>query len=98
MSQERKFPCEPRGDVLSWLVPELKRQGYDNPRIEVRDGRLYFGSAPWADCDWCGSVRDTAEFDCCPFCWCDTERRDRERWAQIAAEELDRRFPNLKKQ
>jgi hypothetical protein len=80
MNQERQIP--------EWLVPELKRQGYESPRIEVRDGRLYFGTDPWADCDWCGSVRDTGEFQGCPFCLADCAIRERERWEAIRREAL----------
>jgi len=90
MSREQ-FPCKPRGD-LSWLEPELKRQGYESPRIEVREGRLYFGSDPWAECDWCGSVRDTGEFHGCPFCLAETEKREREKWEAIRLETLFESF------
>ena len=82
MSRERQFPCEPRGD-LSWLEPELKRQGYEALRVERRDDVLYFGVDPQIPCDWCGSWRDGRDCDCCPFCLCDTEKRERERWEAI---------------
>ena len=91
MSRERQFPCQPRGD-LSWLEPELKRHRYKSPRIEVRDGRLYFGTDPWALCDWCGSMRDTGEFDCCPFCLADCEKREREKLEAIRLEALFESF------
>jgi hypothetical protein len=80
MTQERQIPA--------WLVPELKRHGYDNPRIEVRDGVLYFGTDPWASCDWCGSMRTPGEFHGCPFCLADCAIRDREHWEAIRLEAL----------
>jgi len=61
----------------------LQRHGHDNLRLDARDGRLYFGTDPSVVCDWCGSLRDIGECDCCPYCWAETEKREREKWEAI---------------